>query len=282
MSGWTSRKRRSGQRRGFLRWCQQSMTWQRGSWKHEWHSSKLRSRKICAERYIKNVSFILKCSQYQLKMGMNLLSNISTHPLNMNSNFLFHTTFALVPVYCRTHTAAIINTARAGNHKTVMVCLSYWCHIMSSNCHQLVTLHREVYLFKYSLSSFDYFNAFFHVIWTSWPFISLMFIWQQQLLYQWDCTCSAGTSHHYTYAYFNKQPTLVSLEMFFSDGGTALYKLCFLYFFAPKFHDIYSCEEWNSRGGRRRREDKVMNVNTTYRSTQCLFKTLRETKSHSV
>lgn len=43
-SGWTSQRPRSGQRRGFQRWCQQSMTWQRGSWKREWHSSRLRSK----------------------------------------------------------------------------------------------------------------------------------------------------------------------------------------------------------------------------------------------
>lgn len=51
MSDWTSQKQRSGQRRGFLRWCQQSMTWQRGSWKHEWHSSRL-TRK---QAYIKDM-----------------------------------------------------------------------------------------------------------------------------------------------------------------------------------------------------------------------------------
>lgn len=43
-SDWTSQRLKNGQKRGFQQWFQRSTTWQRGSWRHEWRSSRLTSK----------------------------------------------------------------------------------------------------------------------------------------------------------------------------------------------------------------------------------------------
>lgn len=102
-SGWTSQKQRSGQRRGFLRWCQRSMTWRRGSWKHEWHSSKLRRSETRQRTYCEDMCRKIDNQQYN--------NNSFAHNVIFLIFLLTTDIFWIVPMHCWTHTAAIFNSA---------------------------------------------------------------------------------------------------------------------------------------------------------------------------